>query len=55
MAPRGQVKLYPEGHFEIYVGDAFERVIADQLDFLEKNLRPVTMQNAPRDEEEPGN
>ncbi|HWF68374.1 MAG TPA: alpha/beta fold hydrolase [Mycobacterium sp.] len=38
-APRGQIKLYPEGHFEIYVGDAFERVIADQLDFLEKNLK----------------
>jgi pimeloyl-ACP methyl ester carboxylesterase len=39
MAPRGEVKLYPECHFEIYVGDAFERVIADQLDFLEKNLK----------------
>jgi dienelactone hydrolase len=39
MAPRGEVKLYPEGHFDIYVGDAFERVIADQLDFLEKNLK----------------
>ena len=38
-APRGQIKLYPEGHFEIYVGDAFERVIADQLDFLDKNLK----------------
>jgi dienelactone hydrolase len=38
-APRGEVKLYPEGHFEIYVGDAFERVIADQLVFLEKNLK----------------
>jgi dienelactone hydrolase len=38
-APRGQIKLYPEGHFEIYVGDAFERVVADQLDFLDKNLR----------------
>jgi dienelactone hydrolase len=37
-APRGEIKLYPEGHFDIYVGDAFERVIADQLDFLEKNL-----------------
>jgi pimeloyl-ACP methyl ester carboxylesterase len=37
-APRGEVKLYPEGHFDIYVGDAFERVIADQLDFLEKHL-----------------
>jgi pimeloyl-ACP methyl ester carboxylesterase len=56
MAPRGQVNLYPEGHFEIYVGDAFERVIADQLDFLDKNLkRPATMQSAKRDEEKPGN
>ncbi|MFZ3293831.1 alpha/beta hydrolase [Mycobacterium sp.] len=39
MAPRGEVKLYPEGHFDIYVGDAFERVIADQLDFLNTNLK----------------
>ena len=38
-APRGEVKLYPEGHFEIYVDDAFERVVADQLEFLDKNLR----------------
>ena len=38
MAPRGEVKLYPEGHFAIYVGDAFERVIADQLEFLGRVL-----------------
>jgi dienelactone hydrolase len=38
-APRGEVKLYPEGHFEIYVGEAFERVVADQLEFLDKNLK----------------
>jgi dienelactone hydrolase len=38
-APRGQLKLYPEGHFDIYVGDAFERVVADQLDFLDTNLK----------------
>jgi dienelactone hydrolase len=37
-APRGEIKLYPEGHFEIYVGDAFERVIADQLEFLGRVL-----------------
>jgi dienelactone hydrolase len=37
-APQGEVKLYPEGHFEIYVGDAFERVIADQLEFLGRVL-----------------
>jgi dienelactone hydrolase len=41
-APRGEVKLYPEGHFDIYVGDAFERVIADQLDFLDKHLNRRT-------------
>lgn len=38
-APRGEVKLYPEGHFAIYVDDAFERVVADQLAFLDKHLR----------------
>jgi pimeloyl-ACP methyl ester carboxylesterase len=37
-APCGEIKLYPEGHFAIYVGDAFERVLADQLEFLERNL-----------------
>ena len=38
-APHGEVKLYPEGHFDIYVGDAFERVVADQIAFLDKRLR----------------
>lgn len=41
-APRGEVKTYPEGHFDIYVGEAFERVIADQISFLDKHLRTVT-------------
>lgn len=39
MAPRGEIKLYPEGHFDIYVGDAFERVVADQIAFLERHLK----------------
>lgn len=38
-APRGSVKSYPEGHFDIYVGEAFERVVADQLEFLDRNLK----------------
>jgi pimeloyl-ACP methyl ester carboxylesterase len=38
-APRGEVKLYPEGHFAIYVDDAFERAVADQLGFLDKHLK----------------
>jgi hypothetical protein len=33
-APRGTILRYPVGHFDIYVGDQFERVVADQLDFL---------------------
>ncbi|MGO9508019.1 MAG: alpha/beta hydrolase [Mycobacterium sp.] len=37
-APRGEVKVYPEGHFDIYVNDAFERVVADQIAFLDKHL-----------------
>jgi uncharacterized protein len=38
-APRGEVRMYPEGHFAIYVGDAFERVVADQLAFLDGHLK----------------
>ncbi|TDH56433.1 alpha/beta fold hydrolase [Mycobacterium eburneum] len=38
-APRGEIKLYPDGHFDIYVGEAFERVVADQIAFLDKHLR----------------
>ena len=39
-APRGEVKVYPEGHFAIYVEPAFERVVADQLAFLGRHLKP---------------
>lgn len=45
-APRGEVKRYPEGHFAIYLGDAFERVIADQISFLEKYLKPAPAKGA---------
>ncbi|MGO9386263.1 MAG: alpha/beta hydrolase [Mycobacterium sp.] len=38
-APRGEVRLYPEGHFAIYVDDAFERAVADQLAFLDRHLK----------------
>jgi uncharacterized protein len=41
-APRGEVRMYPEGHFAIYVDDAFERVVADQLAFLNKHLKSPT-------------
>ncbi|GBE63809.1 alpha/beta hydrolase [Mycobacterium sp. MFM001] len=38
-APKGEVKVYPEGHFAIYVDDAFERVVTDQIAFLDKHLK----------------
>jgi dienelactone hydrolase len=44
-APRGEIKSYPAGHFDIYVGDAFERVIADQIAFLDTRLRRDTARN----------
>ena len=37
-APRAEVKRYPIGHFDIYVGEAFERAVSDQTDFLKRHL-----------------
>lgn len=41
-APQGEIKIYPEGHFEIYLGAPFERVIADQLTFLQQHVPPTS-------------
>ncbi len=32
---RATVKHYPIGHFDIYLGEWFERSIKDQIDFLQ--------------------
>ncbi len=37
-APRGEVKRYPVGHFDIYIGEPFEQAVADQTEFLVRNL-----------------
>ena len=37
-APRSEIKLYDAGHFDIYVGAAFERNVSDQLAFLAANV-----------------
>jgi hypothetical protein len=37
-SPRGEIKLYTEGHFDIYDGEPFERVIVDQIDFLHRQI-----------------
>ncbi len=40
-APRSEIKLYDTGHFDIYVGDDFERNVTDQLAFLSRHV-PAT-------------
>ncbi|UDY23545.1 alpha/beta hydrolase [Nocardioides sp. Kera G14] len=40
-APHGEIKLYDAGHFDIYVGDWFERNVADQLDFLARHVPAI--------------
>lgn len=44
-APHGEIKLYAAGHFDFYLGDAFEQLASDQTQFLAKHLlgsgRPV--------------
>ena len=46
-APRGEIKRYPVGHFDIYVGDAWERAVADQTEFLVRHLQPSISTTAP--------
>jgi pimeloyl-ACP methyl ester carboxylesterase len=49
-APRGEIKRYPVGHFEIYVGDVWERAVTDQTDFLVRHLeaRPESPKSKPK-------
>jgi uncharacterized protein len=35
---RAEVRTYPIGHFDIYIGAPFEQAIADQLHFLRRHL-----------------
>ena len=44
---RTEVRTYDEGHFDIYSGPAFERVVADQLAFLARHV-PVDADRASR-------
>lgn len=37
-APKGEVRMQPGGHFDIYVGDAFEHNVAEQLAFLARHV-----------------
>lgn len=37
-APKGVIKWYEAGHFEVYYGDAFQTAIHDYREFLRENL-----------------
>jgi fermentation-respiration switch protein FrsA (DUF1100 family) len=38
MPGRGELRTYPCGHFDLYVGEYFERGVADMLAFLTRHL-----------------
>ncbi len=40
-APHGDVRLYPAGHFDFYLGDAFEQLVTEQTEFLVSHLQPT--------------
>ena len=44
-APRHEIKRYGYGHFDIYVGKAFEQVISDQLEFLSRVVPSIPATN----------
>jgi dienelactone hydrolase len=37
-APNGEIRSYDAGHFDIYLGEPFEAVVADQTEFLVRHL-----------------
>jgi uncharacterized protein len=45
-APQGDIRLYSEGHFDIYDGTAFEQLVSDQIQFLSDHV-PVAPSSTP--------
>lgn len=38
--PHGELRTYPGGHFDPFLGETFERMASDQLEFLSRQLQP---------------
>jgi dienelactone hydrolase len=36
--PQGELRLYPGGHYDPFLGESLDRMAADQVDFLERRL-----------------
>jgi dienelactone hydrolase len=43
-APRGEIKRYDAGHFDFYLGEAFEALVCDQVEFLTRELNSAPTQ-----------
>jgi uncharacterized protein len=37
-APKGELRLYPGGHFDPFLGENLDRMAADQVEFLQRHL-----------------
>jgi len=40
-APRAEIKRYDAGHFDFYLGEPFEALVRDQIEFLTRQLQPA--------------
>jgi hypothetical protein len=47
-APLAEIKRYPIGHFDIYVGEWWERAVKDQTEFLACRLLKSPSEKPPR-------
>ncbi|MGB7871910.1 MAG: alpha/beta fold hydrolase [Mycobacterium sp.] len=47
-APRGEIRRYDAGHFDFYIGEAFEALVRDQVEFLTRHLHPAHAASSPR-------
>ena len=45
-APHGEIKRYDAGHFDFYIGEAFEELVRDQVEFLARQLHPAPAREA---------
>ncbi|HEY2501808.1 MAG TPA: alpha/beta fold hydrolase [Mycobacterium sp.] len=52
-APQSEIRRYAAGHFDFYVGEAFEALVCDQLEFLTRQLCPAPATSALRSERLP--
>jgi dienelactone hydrolase len=40
-APQGEIRRYDAGHFAFYLGEPFEALVRDQVEFLTRQLQPA--------------